>query len=298
MKNWRRLTAILMVSVMCMGTVPTSFAAEEDENMEQKTSQENLAEDNNAPQTQDDAEKRGMLDSDDIENNTSQDTTSADNLQTGEVGDGLSPENQNTNEEGENAGDNSDHSYSEDGYELGSGAISDKEGNVYNFDQKPVSDEVQAILDNEEKLKEILATKYIIDSKDEVSVIGADDFFLTHYYDQNNIKHYYTMPSDGLDIRFFLWVNNIKERDTVYALHQKNDGTWEIIPASVEYTAANGPEITVHVNSLSPIAIVKVMSDGSIKMLKEKEINSSGNDGQSATAIENNQKKSPKTGIF
>lgn len=145
----------------------------------------------------------------------------------------------------------------------------DKDGNEVETTVDEITDtEVIEAVTNEDSLKEILGTKYTVGSKDNVVLLAAGEINIVG-----------EMPEGGVDITMAIVDGDVKPGNTVYVLHKKADGTWEVFEAVVD---ANG-EITVHFNSLSPVAVVKVMSDGSVKVLKEKEPVSS-------------EKKSPKTG--
>lgn len=162
----------------------------------------------------------------------------------------------------------------------GSGAFVDKNGNYYEFTQKSISSEVEQVLDSQEKLREILSANYKVDSTDQVIVLSANDFELKG-----------DMPAGGIEMTVMVTLDaTLKGGDPIYVLHQKHDGKWEILPSMVDKNGMLDSEagVSVHLNSLSPIVIVKVMSGGAIKALEKK----------SAQPAGNNEKKSPKTGDF
>lgn len=281
MINWKRLTAAVMVSIMCVGTAITSYAADEDNAGVLTSAQENVA-DGQAESTPTDTTptddvKGDILQSDDESGNGIEDNANAETLQD----DAIDNAQQSTVD-----GKSEQTVVSRSGtankwwLEVSSGAFYSKENNmVYRFTSEKVSSEVQKILDNQAKLKEILSTKYIVDSKDTVVLLGSEDFELID-----------AMPAGGVDMR--IWVPDISVDigEVLYVLHQKHDGTWEVLSSNV-FNLGGDISVSVHLYSLSPIALVKVMSpDGSIKELKEKPV--------SATAGNNKERKSPKTGDF
>lgn len=196
MRNLKKLTAIMLVSTMCIGAAFTSFAAEAD---------------------------------------------------------GSSPANKPLDVEGVTI----------------TGAL-DKDGNEVPVTTEEITEkEVVDTLTNEESLKDILGSKYQVGASDRVTVLAAGDINVVG-----------EMPEGGIDFTMAIVDGDVKPGNTVYVLHQKDDGTWEVFEAVID---ADG-NITVHLDSLSPVAVVKVMSDGSVKVLSEK------------TETVTSEKKSPKTG--
>ncbi len=77
---------------------------------------------------------------------------------------------------------------------------------------------------------------------------------------------------------------------TVYALHQDKDGKWSIIEGKLAYNEATGWSVEAEMDSFSPIAFIKVMSDGTIV-----EVDWKGDVVKSAKTT-TTTKASPKTG--
>lgn len=203
MRNLKKLTAILLVSVMCIGAAFTSFAAEADGGSEK-------------------------------ENPGTEGTTQLPDM-------------------GEN--------------DL---VARDKDGNAVVVRQEEITDEkVVETLTTQEGLKEVLGTKYQVGANDQVVVIAAGE-----------LKVDGEMPEGGLDFAIDVNGNGVNPGDTLYVLHKKADGTWEVFAVVVK---ENG-SVEFHLDSLSPVALIKVMSDGSVKVLSEK------------TETVTSEKKSPKTG--
>lgn len=213
MRNLKKLTAILLVSAMCIGTAFTSFASE------------------TAP-VADAGSENG--------NGGTEGTTPTPNPGQEEVAAPVTVE----------------------------GNAVDKDGNEIPTTVTDITDEkVIETLTSEEALKDILGSKYQIGSKDTVTVLAAGEIDIVG-----------DMPAGGVDITMVIVDGDVKPGNTVYVLHQKADGTWEVFEAVVDETG----RIKVHFDSLSPVAVVKVMSDGTVKVLKDKPATS--------------EKKSPKTG--
>ena len=108
-------------------------------------------------------------------------------------------------------------------------------------------------------------------------------------------------------------IQGLKEGSTVYVLHQKDDGTWEVMEGTVKVkTNIDGTYtsyyVTAHFDSLSPVAIIKVMSNGEVVVLDKNEnykgtidVNATNNvdkvKGESSQIVKTTaEKKSPKTG--
>lgn len=283
MVNWKRLTAVFMVSVMCLGTAFTSFAANEG----------NTGTDG-AVQESDEANVDGITGS--IPEDESSGGAGQENVpDLGNVSEGTLKDElpENTVKESENEAMQPDtanddlqqttvRSQKYPDIAAGSGAFCDRNGNYYTVSQRSVSSEVEQILDSQEKLRGIVSARYKVNAADRIVVLAASDFELQGSMPAGGLEMTVTVTSDAA----------LKEGDPVYVLHQKHDGKWEILPSSVDThgMAYSEAGVSVHLDSLSPIVIVKVMSGNSIKKLEEKSVSLSGTD--------NKEKKSPKTGDF
>lgn len=163
----------------------------------------------------------------------------------------------------------------------------DKDGNKVTARATYVSEEVEEILKDEDKVKEILSDAgYEVKEDQNVVVLGAGDFELVGSMDWET--HEYTkleMPEGGVDLAISIPYSigeGIENGDTLYVLHQKADGTWEVLEgeAVVETTTYGEGEyaysfttykVKAHFDSLSPVAVIKVMSNGDVVVLDEKE---------------------------
>lgn len=191
------------------------------------------------------------------------------------------------------------------------GMGTDKDGNKVTVmpTYEELSKEVEEVLKDEDKMKEVLSNAgYEVDDKQNVVVLGAMDIELKGQ----------DMPEGGIDVSLTLDQENpqlegLKDGDTLYVLHQKHDGTWEVLEGKLVITTESYEyegeiyefsyaTVDVHFDSLSPVAIVKVMSDGKVVVLDKDEkkvgtIETSKENGEGTATVKTAvAKKSPKTG--
>ena len=189
-----------------------------------------------------------------------------------------------------------------------------------------LSQEVKDILSDEEKVKDILyEAGYTVKDDQDITVIAAGDLSLMDMEKFEKTE----VPEGGVDLDINLGFQNsysnngytytygaiqgLKEGSTVYVLHQKDDGTWEVMEGTVKVkTNIDGTYtsyyVTAHFDSLSPVAIIKVMSNGEVVVLDKNEnykgtidVNATNNvdkvKGESSQIVKTTaEKKSPKTG--
>ncbi len=203
----------------------------------------------------------------------------------------------------------------------------DKDGNkVTAYSLEELSQEVKDILSDEEKVKDILyEAGYTVKDDQDITVIAAGDLSLMDMEKFEKTE----VPEGGVDLDINLGFQNsysnngytytygaiqgLKEGSTVYVLHQKDDGTWEVMEGTVKVkTNIDGTYtsyyVTAHFDSLSPVAIIKVMSNGEVVVLDKNEnykgtidVNATNNvdkvKGESSQIVKTTaEKKSPKTG--
>lgn len=167
------------------------------------------------------------------------------------------------------------------------GLAQDKDGNYLTYSIDETAQEVKDFLANEENVKDVLSQAgYQVDANHEVVVLATGDL---------NIGK---MPEGGIDTSFEIADSyGLQAGDTVYILHQKHDGTWEVFEAVVK-DDGNGAYVDAHFDSFSPVAIVKVLSNGEVVILDKQE-NTAGkvdlNKGK-VTEASSTVKVSPKTG--
>ena len=192
----------------------------------------------------------------------------------------------------------------------GSGTGLDKDGNKVTVRPEEISQDVEEILEDEEAVNDILSDAgYDVQDDQQIVVLGAGDFQTVDMYG-NPIEQ---DISEGVDLSFRLgyqyknseygenWENlkDIKDGDTIYVLHQKYDGTWEVLEgkAVVEDTEYfTRVSVSVNLTSLSPVAFIKVMSDGEVVVLDKTETPVQKVDTKTAKTTSVTVKKSPKTG--
>lgn len=197
----------------------------------------------------------------------------------------------------------------------------DKDGNVFTAHAKEeLSEEVEEILKDENAIKDILGNAgYEVKDEQEVIVLGAGDISLVGKTPDDKLE----VPEGGVDVNLRLdpkVAEGLNDGDVLYILHQKADGTWEILEGSV-YTRSYSEYFTeyyvsAHFDSFSPVAIVKIMSDGKVAVLDKNEQqvgtlepdkgngnaddktagNGSGSDSEMRVVKTTTVKKSPKTG--
>ena len=180
---------------------------------------------------------------------------------------------------------------------------------------KDLSEEVEAILQDKNQIKDILINAgYEVKDDQDITVIAASDMELIDPRNGEKVE----IPEGGTDFEFYLWsglsnpnLEGIKNNDTLYILHQKADGTWEVLEATAVVETSGDVttyKVKAHFDSFSPVAIIKVMSNGKITVL-DKNGNETGTittteankgdkvKGESVKVVKTTaEKKSPKTG--
>ncbi|MCI9340298.1 MAG: hypothetical protein HFG94_06505 [Dorea sp.] len=157
------------------------------------------------------------------------------------------------------------------------------ENDYYNMtpEEKKAFEEAAEVLSDESKVKaELEKLGYDTKGKD-VVVMGLGEY---NYYDENGNKA--ELPK-GSTVKFSLAgvekAKGLKHGDQIYVMHYLGDGKWEVKSAKV--TFVNGVAYAeVEMDSLSPVAFLKVMSNGKIVKLDKK--------GE----VVSNTGRSPKTG--
>lgn len=203
----------------------------------------------------------------------------------------------------------------------GYATVKDSDGVTIISNQKKISEEVQEILQDKEQVKDILENAgYEVTEDQEIIVMGAVDLEIGEYK-WNGGRYVFEkqeVPEGGVDVDLYLndyflgeeQLENLKDGDTLYLLHQKADGTWEVLEGKVtvethgygDYTYTN-KFVSAHFDSLSPIAIVKIMSNGEVVVLdKNEEVTgkidpTKAKDNAGSKVVKTSSvKKSPKTG--
>jgi len=139
--------------------------------------------------------------------------------------------------------------------------------------------EAAKILSDPAKIKELLENdedcKHVPEA---VKVLNVQNIELLDENDQpiKDNEVFKKVFPNGVDIT--VDADGAKVGDVIYVIHWLKEGGYEVLPATV---VAAGDAVVVHLDSLSPIAVIKVMkADGSAPELK----------------VVDTKAKSPKTG--
>lgn len=170
-----------------------------------------------------------------------------------------------------------------------------------------VSQEVEEILANENAVKDILTQAgYEVTNDHNVVVIGAGDYNLYAHPDTNFVPgSEVTFPLGIEGTNYWDRVKDIKNGDVIYVLHQTADGTWEVLEgvAVVEsYENTARVSVKVAMSGFSPVAFIKVMSNGQVVVLDKTQTRVTQIDPTNAsptgqvTTTEVTTMTSPKTG--
>ncbi len=189
------------------------------------------------------------------------------------------------------------------------GQGTDKNGNKVTVYSAGVSKEVEEILSDEKAVKNILTEAgYKVTNDQKAVVIGAGDFKLYpgETFEPGTEMSFW-LGSGSDTVAGYNWdsVKDIKNGDVIYVLHQTADGTWEVLEG-VAVVENDGDWKTVNVKvamtGFSPVAFIKVMSNGEVVVLDKAEtkvtqvdpVNSSASGKVTTTEV--TTKTSPKTG--
>ena len=189
----------------------------------------------------------------------------------------------------------------------------DKDGNKVTVFSEGISKELEATLKDENAVKDILKDAgYEVNDDHKIVVLGAGDYST---YDGRGNKIDQDL-SDGAEMQFTLgsssewysssnWddLKDIKDGDIIYILHQTADGTWEVIEGKAEVISQYGytqVSVTATMTGFSPVAFIKVMSDGKVAVLDKAETKvaevETAKSASTAKSVSTTVKTSPKTG--
>lgn len=183
------------------------------------------------------------------------------------------------------------------------GTGTDADGNKITVRNQGLTTDVEEILKDDAQVKDILTDAgYAVPDDASVVVLGAGDFTT----DQEIVGE--------ADMNFVLGTGNdqyssgaywddlkdVKNGDTIYVLHQKHDGTWEVIEGKAVVRSLGGGyrEVSVDVTmtGFSPVAFIKVMSNGEAVVLDKNEVPQASVNTTTAKTTTVTVKTSPKTG--
>ncbi len=137
---------------------------------------------------------------------------------------------------------------------------------VLNQSKEEVEKDIKEILNNSPACKHVAGSVEVVTVKEIDLVDGA-----------GNVVTEKNFPSGGIDVT--ISAPGVKQGDVVYVLHWEKDGTCRVLEATVVGT--EGGQVKVHLTSLSPVAVVKVMNE---------------NGGTPELKVVDTTAKSPKTG--
>ena len=157
----------------------------------------------------------------------------------------------------------------------------------------PVSEPVKDVLEDKTQLAQIVEEAgYAVGDDYDFVVLASGDYSTIDPNHEGKITLGYVIVD-----------KTVEPGDKVYALHQLHNGTWEVIEAVVQ----DGNVVIVELESLSPVAIVKIMYNGDVVALPKVEVDNSdteetekeekpAEEEKTETTVVNTEKKSPKTG--
>lgn len=145
--------------------------------------------------------------------------------------------------------------------------------------------EVVETLSDPEKIGDVIKAACNVPGDAQCALIKTGDIRYGEY-DENGVWVDKPIPAGGIDIQVSVGsatAQGLKNGDSIYVLHYVN-GKWEVLEGTVELYGDDA-RVTVHFNSLSPVAFVKVTSNGKVVPYNAK--------GEPITPVKT---RSPKTG--
>ncbi len=146
--------------------------------------------------------------------------------------------------------------------------------------------EVVDTISDPKKVEEVIKQVCNVPDGAQYAVLKAGDISYGEMVNGQWVEH--TLPAGGVDIKVNVGsasLEGLKNGDSIYVLHYVN-GKWEVLQGTVQ-VEGDAAFVTVHFNSLSPVAFVKVTSSGKVVPYDAK--------GNPVTPVKT---KSPKTGEF
>ena len=196
-------------------------------------------------------------------------------------------------------------------------------GTITIVDSVAISEKTDAELTKPDAMKNIIEKAgFDVPNDANVVLLGAGDYSAYEnpvredywwWQGVSQFKEPTEIPEGGIDIEFSahpeyqeLW-KGLKAGDSIYVLHQLKNGAWEVIETTLEFQkggegGADTLRFSVHLDSLSPIAFVKVMSDGTVVKLDKEEVEKPADSLAGSTKTTGAKKlvsvkKSPNTGF-
>ena len=154
----------------------------------------------------------------------------------------------------------------------------------------PVSEPVKDVLEDKTQLAQIVEEAgYAVGDDYDFVVLASGDYSTIDPNHEGKITLGYVIVD-----------KTVEPGDKVYALHQLHNGTWEVIEgkAVVRSFGSGYREVSVDVtmSGFSPVAFIKVMSNGEAVVLDKNEVPQASVNTTTAKTTTVTVKTSPKTG--
>ncbi len=166
-------------------------------------------------------------------------------------------------------------------YDVMPGYLSDAKKDLTEEQYKEVVD----TLSDPEKIEDVIKAACNLPNDVQCALMKTGDIRYGEY-DENGNWIDKPIPAGGIDIQVSVGSaseQGLKNGDSIYVLHYVN-GRWEVLEGIVELYGDDA-RVTVHFTSLSPVAYVKVTSNGKVVPYNAK--------GEPVTPVKT---KSPRTG--
>lgn len=172
--------------------------------------------------------------------------------------------------------------------------MNEPEDKYYGYALSLKDEEVLNIVKNEGEVKKIIENAgFDIPAGAEIILLGAGDYYAI---DKSN-----RLPVDAdtlIELSIYALPMkeyfNVKEGETIYALHLKHDGSWEVVEGVIKDDI-----LTLTLDGLSPIAFYKIMEDGKVIELTKEEAEQEAANPGSVVSVKQMRavRRSPNTGI-
>lgn len=152
--------------------------------------------------------------------------------------------------------------------------------------------EIIKVIEDEKEVKEIIEKAgFEVPSDASITLLGAGNYYGKAFREPGEPVVDVTQP---FELTVLLW-SDLKVGDTVYVLHLKKDGNWEVAEGTVIYDGV----VQVTLDGLSPVAFYKITQDGEIIQLTKAEAEQeAAHPGSVVSAKQmSTVRRSPNTGI-
>lgn len=173
-------------------------------------------------------------------------------------------------------------------------AVNDPNDQYYVYGLGIKEDEVVKVIKNEGEVKKIIEEAgFNVPNGAEIILLGANDYYVIDK-STGMTEDINTLFNLSVDILPFNDYYDTKDGDTLYVLHLKHDGSWEVVEGVVKDSI-----LTVTLDGLSPVAFYKIMKDGKVIKLTKEEAEQEAAHPGSVVSVKpmNTVRRSPNTGI-